>query len=90
MSWFFSLGISMWRLFVLSKNALESRCRGLFVSVSRCRVFLVLESRCRLDPNNVRVKNKVFPLHNFLVTALHADFIHPSLEKPLSMANLSF
>ena len=47
MSWFWSLGISMSWLFVLWKNALESRCRGLFVSVSRCRGFLVLESRCR-------------------------------------------
>ena len=38
MSWFFSLGISMSWLFVLWKNALESRCRGLFVSVSRMNV----------------------------------------------------
>ena len=29
------------------KNALESRCRGLFVSISRCRGVLVPESRCR-------------------------------------------
>ena len=36
------------------------------------------------------MKNKVFPLHNFLVNELPADFIHPSLEKPLSMTNLSF
>ena len=34
-------------LFVLRKNALESRCRGLLVSVTRCRGFLVLEYRCR-------------------------------------------
>ena len=47
MSWFFSLGISMSWLIVLWKNALGSRCRGLFVSVSQCRGFLVLESRCR-------------------------------------------
>ena len=40
-------GISMLWLFVLWKNALESRCRGLFVSVSRCRGFMVLRSRCR-------------------------------------------
>ena len=33
--------------FVLSKNAFESRCHGLFVSVSRCCGFLVLESQCR-------------------------------------------
>ena len=44
---FLGLGISMSWLFILWKNALESRCRGLFVSVSRCRGFLVLGSRCR-------------------------------------------
>ena len=47
MSWFFSLGISMSWFFVLWKNTLESRCPGLFVSVSRCHGFMVLESRCR-------------------------------------------
>ena len=47
MSWFFSLGISTSWLFVLWKNVLESRCRGLIVSISRFRVFLALESRCR-------------------------------------------
>ena len=47
MSCFFSLGILMSWLFVLGKNALESRCRGLFVSISRCRDVLVPESRCR-------------------------------------------
>ena len=36
------------------------------------------------------MKNKVLPFYNFLVNALRADFIRPSLEKPLSMANLSF
>ena len=50
MSWFFSLGISMSWLFVLRKNALELRCRGLFVSVTQCRGFLVLESRCSDRP----------------------------------------
>ena len=34
-------------LFILCKNAFESRSRGLVVSVSRCRGFLALESRCR-------------------------------------------
>ena len=47
MSWFFSLGIPMLWHFVPWKNVLESRCRGLIVSVSRCRGFLALESRCR-------------------------------------------
>ena len=47
MSWFWSLGISMSWLFVLWKNALESRSRGLFVSVSWCRGVLVPKSWCR-------------------------------------------
>ena len=47
MSWFFSLGILMSWLFVIWKNVLESRCYGLFVSVSRYRGVLVPESRCR-------------------------------------------
>ena len=47
MSWFFSLGISTSWLFVFWKNVLESRCRGLIVSISQCRGFLVLESGCR-------------------------------------------
>ena len=38
----------------------------------------------------MKVKNKVFSLHNFLENVLRADFIHPSLEKSLSMAYLSF
>ena len=33
------------------------------------------------------MKNKVLPFHNFLVNALHG-LICPSLENPLSMANL--
>ena len=44
-SWFFGLGIAMSLLFVLWKNALESRCRGLFVCISWCRGVLVPESR---------------------------------------------
>ena len=36
------------------------------------------------------MKKKVLPFHNFLVNALRADFISPSLEKPFSMTNLSF
>ena len=47
MLWFLSLGIPMLWLFVLWKDASESRCCGLVVSVSRCRCVLVPESRCR-------------------------------------------
>ena len=48
MLWFFSFGILMSWLFVIWKNALKSRCHGLFVSISRCRGVLVPESRCRV------------------------------------------
>ena len=43
----FSLGILMSWFFVLWKNTLESRCRGLFVSVSWCHGVLVPKYRCR-------------------------------------------
>ena len=38
--------------------------------------------------NNVKMKNKVLTFHNFVVNALHAGSVCPSLENPLSMANL--
>ena len=55
MSWLFGLGILMLWLYVPWKNALESRCCGLFVSISwccvfvpkhQCHSFLVVESWC--------------------------------------------
>ena len=43
---FFSLGISMPSIFVPWKNASESRCRHLVISISRYHGVLVPESRC--------------------------------------------
>ena len=38
--------------------------------------------------NHVKVKYKILLFHNFLVNALRTGLIHPSLERPHSMANL--
>ena len=40
--------------------------------------------------NHVKVKYKILLFHNFLVNALRAGLICPSLESPASMANLPF